>query len=259
MRVAADAPNAADFRCGYVAIAGRPNVGKSTLLNRLVGRRVSITSRKAQTTRHRVTGIVTTPDAQVLFVDTPGFQTKHRSRLNDRMNRAVTQCLADVDALRDRDRSRPHHRRRPRGDPPSARKRPRHRRSQQDRSRQGARRDAAADGGARRALPVRGHRSGERGKGSCARRSAGGGSRAAAGGRRDLRRGRDHRSRRAFSRRRVRAGEDLPAAGRGSAVRDDGGDRSFRARGRAAPDPRHRSTWIAKTSGPSCWARAGRG
>ena len=98
MRVAADAPNAADFRCGYVAIAGRPNVGKSTLLNRLVGQRVSITSKKAQTTRHRVTGIVTTPDAQVLFVDTPGFQTKHRSRLNDRMNRAVTQCLADVDA-----------------------------------------------------------------------------------------------------------------------------------------------------------------
>jgi len=98
MPVAADAPGSADFRCGYVAIAGRPNVGKSTLLNRLVGQRVSITSRKAQTTRHRVTGIVTTPDAQVLFVDTPGFQTKHRSRLNDRMNRAVTGCLADVDA-----------------------------------------------------------------------------------------------------------------------------------------------------------------
>jgi len=98
MRVAVDAADTTDFRCGYVAIAGRPNVGKSTLLNRLVGQRVSITSRKAQTTRYRVTGIVTTPGAQVLFVDTPGFQTKHRSRLNDRMNRAVTQCLADVDA-----------------------------------------------------------------------------------------------------------------------------------------------------------------
>lgn len=93
-----DVPNPDDFRCGYVAIAGRPNVGKSTLLNRLVGQRVSITSRKAQTTRHRITGIVSAADAQVAFVDTPGFQTKHRSRLNERMNRAVTKCLADVDA-----------------------------------------------------------------------------------------------------------------------------------------------------------------
>ena len=88
----------AGFRCGYVAIVGRPNVGKSTLLNRLVGQKVSITSRKAQTTRHRVTGIVTGPGAQFVFVDTPGFQTKHRSRLNDRMNRTVTRSLADVDA-----------------------------------------------------------------------------------------------------------------------------------------------------------------
>jgi GTP-binding protein Era len=93
-----DAAPAAGFRCGYVAIVGRPNVGKSTLLNRLIGAKVSITSRKAQTTRHRVAGIVTTPQSQVVFVDTPGFQTKHRSRLNDRMNRTVTQGLADVDA-----------------------------------------------------------------------------------------------------------------------------------------------------------------
>src|SRR4029077_6718301 len=98
MRVAVDAPNAVAFRSGYVAIAGRPNVGKSTLLNRLVGERVSITSKKAQTTRHRVTGSVTTTDSEIACVDTPGFQTKHRSRLNDRMNRAVTQALADVDA-----------------------------------------------------------------------------------------------------------------------------------------------------------------
>jgi GTPase len=94
----ADVPAPAPFRCGYVAIVGRPNVGKSTLLNRLVGEKVSITSKKAQTTRHRVAGILTTAEAQVVFVDTPGFQTKHRSRLNDRMNRTVTQSLADVDA-----------------------------------------------------------------------------------------------------------------------------------------------------------------
>ncbi len=94
-----DATRTTDFRCGHVAIAGRPNVGKSTLMNRLVGARLSITSRKAQTTRHRVTGILNTRDAQLVFVDTPGFQTRHRSRLNERMNRAVTQGLSDVDAV----------------------------------------------------------------------------------------------------------------------------------------------------------------
>jgi GTPase len=93
-----EAVGANGFHCGYVAIVGRPNVGKSTLLNRLVGQKVSITSKKAQTTRHRVTGIVTSNDAQIMFVDTPGFQTKHRSRLNDRMNRTVTQSLVGVDA-----------------------------------------------------------------------------------------------------------------------------------------------------------------
>ena len=93
-----DAVRDDDFRCGYVAIIGRPNVGKSTLMNRLVGQKISITSKKAQTTRHRVTGVLTTPDAQFAFVDTPGFQTKHRSRLNDRMNRTVTRSIADVDA-----------------------------------------------------------------------------------------------------------------------------------------------------------------
>jgi GTPase len=86
------------FRCGHVAVVGRPNVGKSTLVNRLVGERISITSKKAQTTRHRVAGILTTAEAQFVFVDTPGFQTRHRTRLNERMNRVVTENLAAVDA-----------------------------------------------------------------------------------------------------------------------------------------------------------------
>ena len=87
------------IRSGYVAIVGRPNVVKSTLLNRLVGEKISIVSRKAQTTRHRITGILTNDDAQFVFVDTPGFQTEHTNALNRAMNRGVTQTLADVDVV----------------------------------------------------------------------------------------------------------------------------------------------------------------
>jgi len=86
-------------RCGYVAIVGRPNVGKSTLLNRLAGFKVSITSRKPQTTRNLVTAIVTRQYAQLILVDTPGFQTRFGSALNRGMNRAVTQSLSGVDAV----------------------------------------------------------------------------------------------------------------------------------------------------------------
>ncbi len=87
------------FRSGHAAIVGRPNVGKSTLLNRLVGQKISITSRKPQTTRHRVVGIVTTARAQCAFVDTPGFQTSGRNALRSVMNRAVTSALAEVDVV----------------------------------------------------------------------------------------------------------------------------------------------------------------
>lgn len=86
-------------RCGLVAIVGRPNVGKSTLLNALVGQKISITSAKAQTTRHRITGIRTVGDAQFVFVDTPGFQTRHSAALNRTLNRTVQGVLTDVDVV----------------------------------------------------------------------------------------------------------------------------------------------------------------
>jgi GTPase len=88
-----------NLRCGLVAIVGRPNVGKSTLLNALVGQKVSITSAKAQTTRHRITGIRTVDDSQFVFVDTPGFQTKHSAPLNRNLNRTVQGVLGDVDVV----------------------------------------------------------------------------------------------------------------------------------------------------------------
>jgi GTP-binding protein Era len=86
-------------RCGHVSIVGRPSVGKSTLVNALVGERISITSRKPQTTRHRIVGVLTEPGVQYVFVDTPGFQTRHASPLNARLNRAVREALADVDIV----------------------------------------------------------------------------------------------------------------------------------------------------------------
>ena len=88
-----------DFRCGYIAIVGRPNVGKSTLINALFGAKVSITSRKAQTTRHRITGIQTRNSAQFVYVDTPGFQTRHNNVLNKTLNRTVTNTLTAADVV----------------------------------------------------------------------------------------------------------------------------------------------------------------
>ena len=100
---AAVGSNDGDRRCGLIAIVGRPNVGKSTLLNTLIGQKVSITSRKAQTTRHRITGISTQSDTQYVFVDTPGFQTTHTTRgtaaLNRNLNKTVQSVLGDVDVV----------------------------------------------------------------------------------------------------------------------------------------------------------------
>ncbi|WP_373921671.1 GTPase Era [Undibacterium cyanobacteriorum] len=87
------------FRCGYIAIVGRPNVGKSTLMNALIGAKVSITSRKAQTTRHRITGIQTKDQTQFVYVDTPGFQTRHSNALNRTLNRTVTNTLTAADVI----------------------------------------------------------------------------------------------------------------------------------------------------------------
>ncbi len=88
-----------DQRCGLVAIVGKPNVGKSTLLNALVGQKISITSRKAQTTRHRITGMHSRGTTQFVFVDTPGFQTLHANALNKSLNKTVQGAVADVDLI----------------------------------------------------------------------------------------------------------------------------------------------------------------
>jgi GTP-binding protein Era len=92
-------PEPAAHRCGLVAIVGKPNVGKSTLLNALVGQKISITSRKAQTTRHRITGIRTVGATQFVFVDTPGFQTRHGNALNRSLNKTVQGAVGDVDLV----------------------------------------------------------------------------------------------------------------------------------------------------------------
>ena len=86
-------------RCGTIAIVGQPNVGKSTLLNYFLGTKLSITSRKAQTTRYQLLGIHTTPETQYIFVDTPGYQLKHLNTLNKNLNKTVKHALQEVDVI----------------------------------------------------------------------------------------------------------------------------------------------------------------
>ena len=88
-----------DFRCGYIALVGRPNVGKSTLLNRILGQKISITSRRPQTTRHRVLGIKTLSTAQLIYVDTPGIHEFGGRAMNRYMNRTASSVLAEVDVV----------------------------------------------------------------------------------------------------------------------------------------------------------------
>jgi GTP-binding protein Era len=96
-------PESPETRCGVIAVVGRPNVGKSTLMNSMIGEHLSITSAKPQTTRHRVLGVMTENlkdmPVQFIFVDTPGFQTKHSSALNKTMNKAVLTALGDVNVI----------------------------------------------------------------------------------------------------------------------------------------------------------------
>lgn len=87
------------FRCGTVALVGRPNTGKSSLLNRLLGQKIAIVSPKPQTTRHLVRGILTTPECQIIFTDSPGYQTRHVNPLNRALNRRACEAARDTDAV----------------------------------------------------------------------------------------------------------------------------------------------------------------
>lgn len=88
-----------EFKAGYVSIVGRPNVGKSTLLNRLIEHKISIVTRKPQTTRWQIRGIKSTPEYQIIFTDTPGYQTNHKNAINRYMNREVTNSLSHIDVV----------------------------------------------------------------------------------------------------------------------------------------------------------------
>lgn len=89
----------ATYKCGYIAIVGRPNVGKSTLLNHILGQKLSITSRKPQTTRHQILGVKTDESVQAIYVDTPGLHQRNDNAINRYMNRAASSVVSDVDVV----------------------------------------------------------------------------------------------------------------------------------------------------------------
>ena len=91
--------NKENFRCGYIALIGRPNVGKSTLMNFVLGQKISITSHRPQTTRHRILGIKTTDEAQFVYVDTPGIHDNEKKAMNRYMNRTAGSSFKDVDVI----------------------------------------------------------------------------------------------------------------------------------------------------------------
>lgn len=95
----ADANQPTDYQAGFAAVIGRPNVGKSTIMNELLGQKLSITSHKPQTTRHRIHGIYTTPEHQIIYVDTPGMHLGGEKSINDYMNRTANSAFADVDVI----------------------------------------------------------------------------------------------------------------------------------------------------------------
>ena len=95
----AEKSSSSNYQCGFASIIGRPNVGKSTLLNSLVGQKISITSRKPQTTQRRITGIYTEPGSQVIYVDTPGLQSRYKDALNQYMKKEINGALVQIDAV----------------------------------------------------------------------------------------------------------------------------------------------------------------
>ena len=88
-----------NYRSGFITVLGRPNVGKSTLVNALVGHKISIVTSKPHTTRHAILGVLTEPDFQIVFIDTPGLETKSRNLMNRAMNRAATGALENADLV----------------------------------------------------------------------------------------------------------------------------------------------------------------